>query len=63
MPDCLDCRFFRPDDPKDEYLGTCRRRSPVVVIKHGCEEPMQNLWPPVSADSWCGEFEAKEPPK
>jgi hypothetical protein len=40
---CFDCRFFRPDDPKDEYVGSCRRRSPLVVIKPADQEPRPDV--------------------
>ena len=62
-PECFRCLFFQ-DFGVEKQLGECRRYAPPVEIKNPIHaKPVKKLdenaiWPIVSFDSWCGEFEA-----
>lgn len=59
---CSSCKFYRNQE--------CRRRAPKVVVQvytedcpefsGGINSSMQSVWPDVSWDGWCGEYEQKE---
>ena len=67
-PACGTCRFWSPDRG-----GECRRRAPAFggLYRHGQTGEQTAKWyaltpavepvmfPPVPADGWCGEYEAK----
>ena len=71
---CEDCRFWeekkRAKPGNGARMGYCRCRPPIAT---GCFVPKANpiagsitpqlaemtLWPQVSANNWCGEFESR----
>ena len=55
---CACCRFFSAID--DRYQkGQCRRRTPVprLVFDGRHDGSGIGVWPIISSESWCGEFE------
>lgn len=64
---CQACRFYRetPDGPHMKPYGTCRIRAPGVASyapRAGGDGYVivQQSWPAVKHDDWCGEY---EPPR
>lgn len=57
---CGICRFW---DDADLFasggirVGRCRRRSPILVHRHGKDHAS---FPLMSADKWCGDFRKGE---
>lgn len=59
-PYCVDCVFFEVNLAHPS-LGLCRRYAPrAAVVLNG---NARVVWPEVSRNDWCGEFQAEEPPK
>lgn len=52
-PTCSTCRFSAPGAEKVPGALECRRNPPVGQSRRELAS-----WPQVSADAWCGEFEA-----
>ena len=71
---CENCRFWEQKENisqgNDVWMGYCRRNPPIAT---GCFVPKagriagtvtpqlveMTIWPKVSANNWCGEFEPK----
>ena len=71
---CEDCRFWEEKESANPgngvRMGFCRRRPPIAT---GCFVPKagriagivtpqlveMTIWPQVSANNWCGEFELR----
>lgn len=63
MAACDGCKFFKPSGP-DGYEGECRRHAPRATLNprtaaDGDVKRQLVYWPEITADEWCGEFEAK----
>lgn len=63
---CEKCRFWDRDDDNDPGPCQCRRHAPVFCPEYWhfeeCPENADHgLWPFTYDDSWCGEFQHKEP--
>lgn len=59
---CRDCKYFEPDDMKDE-VGSCHRHAPVPGIHEGQSlSPKRFYWPAVWPNDWCGQFTSKHHP-
>ncbi len=66
-PGCCSCQFGR-EEPRGSVFardrgpgwGTCRRRSPSVVVVPSPERAgfSQAAFPRVREDDWCGEYES-----
>lgn len=57
--ECAICVFFLLLNEKKKR-GECRRLAPQCVVKYGATGSGYNtLWPCVSADDFCGEFQGK----
>ena len=60
---CRNCRWFSPENAKDNWdEGECRRYPPVHVDKVYCASPfleggLPSEFPCVQGDWWCGEWE------
>lgn len=57
---CKDCRYF-DEKPAPNIMfkgiwGFCRRRAPHPQVGV-FQEMITTLWPDVSANEWCGEYE------
>lgn len=57
-PRCRDCRFFIGD----KRGGECHRNPPTMVMApaktlKGMEMVPSAAFPPVTTETWCGEFE------
>lgn len=61
---CYTCLFrsrdphYNPDRGTAEYgpiMFACKRRAPVATGGMHC--PTMTIWPMVSNDDWCGEYE------
>jgi len=52
---CESCRFW--DDYGNGETGECRRRAPRRG-QHG-----DGCWPLTRPSDWCGQWEAKQPPR
>lgn len=56
---CVHCVYFYRDS---EQGGQCRLAPPKFIIipgKLAGQQEVRGLFPPVSIDCWCGEYEAK----
>jgi hypothetical protein len=53
---CIYCRFFQPRSGLPNDPGQCRRNPPVLVPKPALQSI--GLWPPVTEESWCGQYAA-----
>jgi hypothetical protein len=57
---CSDCRFFDNENTTGE-LGKCRRNAPrshlISADVDADEQRVRGVWPLVSEDDWCGQFE------
>jgi hypothetical protein len=56
MAACGDCRFWHRIE---DDLGECRAHPPLIVHNFGG----LTLWAKTTADGWCGEYSAGQPPK
>lgn len=56
-PTCAACRFSHDNAGRHRLTGLCCRRYPPPYNAGDVD-----LHPPVSADGWCGEWQAKPPP-
>jgi len=61
MNSCKECQFYYGHP---ESNGVCLRRAPITfAIEHpgsiGSYSYSNAIWPKVSCDNWCGEFEVK----
>lgn len=57
---CADCRYFDAVDTRDGY---CRRNAPrshLVAADSGDELRVRGVWPIVSAEDWCGQWEKRK---
>lgn len=68
MPRCADCRFYAapPAQAGKDEAGNCRRSPPrafpvQVQTLQGIATGMQGVFPPITANEWCGEFMPKSP--
>jgi hypothetical protein len=55
---CKNCAFREPD-ARPEYInyGLCRRNPPTVVAySNGVDNFVENHWPWVEPENWCGEW-------
>jgi len=73
---CATCRFFMKAEQQHIY-GDCHRHPPQFTFQANLYEPngygsstrhritidrdRGGVWPNVSQDEWCGEYQAKEP--
>jgi hypothetical protein len=57
--ECGNCRFFvAGESPADPAPGDCRRFPPQSVqVGVGKTEYRESMFPTVSADLWCGEYQ------
>jgi len=59
---CSDCRFLDTRAASRD-LGYCRRNAPrshlVAVDVNNEDLRVRGVWPLVSLDDWCGQFERK----
>lgn len=52
---CKTCRFYLAN--ADDFVGTCRRMPPTVMMSP--EGPMHSTWPSTGASAWCGEHQTR----
>jgi len=67
---CRSCRFslkiagFEAPNQPPEAAGTavyvCRRFPPAQSERPHAETPVEERWPVVGADDWCGEYKQKQ---
>jgi len=71
---CLQCRFYKINDNAELNVykfphatveavsvpGECRKKSPSLVQLDG---EFQEMFPPIDADEWCGDFVPNEQPR
>lgn len=55
MPDCTDCKFFKPHDETHDFPGECRRYPPV---QHSTDSMYS--YTPVNEAAWCGEWQSTQ---
>ena len=57
---CVACRFFSPETDR-RSRNECRRHSPEArrAERGRHDELAIGIWPAVSPDGWCGEFESR----
>lgn len=67
---CETCRFWDQEEVEDKFYGVCRRGHPVIargsVVQDSPGDPVDAFdafWPHTRKFDWCGEWEAKQPPK
>lgn len=62
---CSNCRFcVRITDPKNigAQQAVCKSSAPTTIVLPTAQGQLtvSGMWPPVSPDEWCGEFEPTE---
>jgi hypothetical protein len=63
---CENCRFAA-EIPRETVMVICRRYPPQVIVKTEADERdtyhrVEDRWPEVGRDDWCGEWQPKEGP-
>jgi hypothetical protein len=59
---CISCGFFKLiESEKEKQLGVCKRFPPMPFLYHDPNKPGKAMqitsnFPPVAADTYCGEF-------
>jgi len=68
---CNTCNYFlasaatkMPPQPVEAAVppansGICRRHAPAVFLVTNVTFPIYGVWPTVSVNDWCGEYQAK----
>lgn len=49
---CATCAYFDADRSESAYLGKCRARPPIPLLR--ADDKIRAMWPIVHHREWCG---------